>query len=107
MDSLWPVEVTVKVQAKNRDEARALVNAQLWGNPRIESYDFKLKKDDAPAPSPWRPIETAPKDGERFNGIDKAVGDAHTASWHAEQKKWVDYIGKEVVLTHWFPQPAL
>lgn len=59
------------------------------------------------APSPWRPIQSAPKNGSTFIGFDANIGLVHSSSWHPERKCWVDFETNDAPLTHWMPLPPL
>jgi hypothetical protein len=58
-----------------------------------------LTQPAQPAPSAWRPIETAPKDGTIFLATEGSA--MVTTYWHPNQWKAVDWANP----THWMPLP--
>lgn len=59
-------------------------------------------------PGPWRPIETAPKDGTGIL-IRQDNGTIHFAWWEECHGDWArpdSFIPKQKRLSHWMPLPA-
>lgn len=68
--------------------------------------------------TPWRPIETAPKDGTNFDAwltfkSGKSQSYRKTDVWWCDQRQnwtwegqWGGRLGPDIELTHWMPRPA-
>jgi hypothetical protein len=57
--------------------------------------------------NPWRPIETAPKDGTRITATSQGCA-IHTHYWRKPDGPWmIEYAdGPAWQPTHWMPQPS-
>ena len=62
-----------------------------------------------PAPSGWRPIETAPKGGARFLAYEAEAEPQHYECWrhegYGEGQWWTDWADSEPDPSHWMPLP--
>jgi len=84
---------------------------------RLDVWHMRLAKARSalspapPAPSPWRPIETAPKDGTLLlatNGKWRGTTKYHEPLYEGDPP-WVDEYTEfiEPPVTHWMPLPPL